>query len=720
MRSTRRHIQSKHYDRQLPWLLMLTLALFISSITAAVVVTTQKISDVDTSRIHLAVQGAVKREISDLARNVDDNAIWDDAALAVYRPKLNIKFALNSWAAATRQRTYFDRLILVDDQDRIRIAYDRGIEVTVNPADPMMQAARHLSKRLLSRGPAQSGIIESQRGLMMVAVANVRPTRSELMHLVPSKPYRLIVARPFGSGSAASIGLSLQLSEVRIKPKSESPQSVAVKDIFGKDVAAVTWPSSHSGAEALRDVLGWILAAGFLNLLLAAYLWRRGISMVERLDKAAMLDALSLLPNRRALVQALTAAEEKKVMIALAMLDLDGFKQVNDHYGHDVGDTLIRMCAARMEKVAEKNMLLVRLGGDEFAILVVGDNAAARLETVSQKLLLSLGAPFLIDARSLAIGASIGLVEASLGDMTATEAMRRADTAMYASKRAGKMRFTWFNDTHEQAEEEHRRLARDLRQAIERREFRLVYQPVYSARDHSIIAVEALIRWVHSERGNVQPNVFIPIADQYGLITEIGRQVVEHVAVDSETWGTMQVCLNMSPAQVRAPDYVGQLHDCLVAVGVPPERIALEIGEALFLADRDHAEKVVRGLLDLGISITLDNFGADAGALNVLRQTGFSTIKLDKALVAAAESNAVALAMLQSTIAVAHAQGTMVVAEGVETETQAQLMRIAGCDALQGWLFGEAIEHDEMTRLLNSKGGKKRHNGRRIGALASV
>jgi diguanylate cyclase (GGDEF)-like protein len=704
MRNDDRPVSPILEDWQLPWLLVLTLALFIFSIGSAVVLTTQKISTIENGRTKTSIEVAIKREIDDLAKNSDDNSIWDDAALSVYRDTVDMRFAEQSWASATRQKTYFDRLILLNKQGDIRLAYHNGLPITPRPESEILKAGRILAAKLTPSGPAISGIVKEGGNLYIIAASVIRPSNPEFKSIVPKgRENAIVVVKPLSHETAAMLANTLQLPSLQLVESSEQPQSLKIFDLYDKPVGALIWPTTHSGTAALRDVFWWIIAIGMLNFIIGVYLWHRGMRVMTRLGNAAMVDTLSQLPNRRALRERLDAAHKNGDTIGLALLDLDGFKPINDNYGHDVGDELIRICGRYMRDIAGEHNLSIRLGGDEFAVFVAGPNAAQEIEDIARKLIGLFSTPIQIGARTMAIGTSIGLASGELKTTEPAEIMRRADIAMYESKKAGKMRYTWFDDAFDKQRTKAQKMAHDLRLALQRKEFSMVYQPVFDARTSEIISVEALLRWTHPEHGPIAPSEFLPIADKTGLIMPIGREVLNLVVQDCAIYTALTISLNLSPAQARAPDYVERLQKGLTEVGITPDRIQIEIGEKLFLADAERNLALAQALSDLSIDMTLDNFGAGAAALNALRNGGFSRIKLSGSLVKEAEHNPVTMAMLQSAVNVAHAQRMHVTAEGVETEAQADLMRVLGCDALQGWLYGQAVDGKGLAELYGAR-----------------
>jgi diguanylate cyclase (GGDEF)-like protein len=459
----------------------------------------------------------------------------------------------------------------------------------------------------------------------------------------------------------------------------------------------------YLGARGLiADSAGYRALGISLALYMAAVLVfiRLGLSSIDNLESLGLTDSLSGLPNRRALhLDIVRAAADEEV--ALALIDLDGFKSVNDHYGHFVGDKLIKECARLLLELCGEEARAYRLGGDEFAIVVIGPIAGNILEGLCRRLLERLGKPISIDDRQLSIGASIGLSRSTRDTRSSSSDMlRQSDVAMYASKTGGKMRCTWFTSDFDVKREVSAQVEADLRDAIANDEFQLHYQPLVDAASGAIVAVEALIRWERPDGTSISPALFIPIAEETGLINAIGRWVLRRACFDGLQWEGIKLSVNVSPAQLRNPDFPVQLGHILEETGFPPERLELEITETYLVGDPIVAGRALDMIRGFGVGVALDDFGTGYASIGFLRQFRFEKLKIDRSLVVEATDDTGSRAMMVSSIAVARAMNMFVTAEGVETQAQAALARTAGCDQIQGWLYYKAIPADEITRHL--------------------
>ena len=344
-----------------------------------------------------------------------------------------------------------------------------------------------------------------------------------------------------------------------------------------------------------------------------------------------------------------------------------------------------------------------RLGGDEFAIAKVGPLAGTILEGICRSAVTRLCSPILFDGRSIVIGASVGLARSINGEgLSSSELLRRSDVAMYASKRGGRMRCTWFSVDFDRDREAQRELEDELRVALANDEFDLAYQPLVHAETQKIVAVEALIRWNRRKGDPIGPHVFIPVAEESGFINAIGLWVLRKVCSDALKWPSITLSVNISSAQLRNPEFPIQLGQILEETGFPAERLELEVTETCLVLDPIVAERSLDVIRGFGVNISLDDFGTGYASIGFLRQFRFEKLKLDRSLVIHAGDDDGSRAMMLSSITVARALNMGVTAEGVETEEQAAMVRTAGCDQIQGWLYYKAMPAAEIDKLLGA------------------
>jgi len=458
----------------------------------------------------------------------------------------------------------------------------------------------------------------------------------------------------------------------------------------------------------LSDEIALVSPASLLIASITVYaatifgLGRIGISNVNRLEKLGQTDSLCLLPNRRALHNDIKHNAKEGDEVAFALIDLDSFKLVNDHHGHAMGDQLICECSSILQELCEPEARCYRLGGDEFAITVIGPVAGTILEGLCRTFLERLAMPISIGDHRFSIGASVGLAQSTgVNSISSSELLRRSDVAMYASKRGGRMRCTWFRDEFDRNREALRVLDNELRQALANEEFVLHYQPLVDADTHAITAVESLLRWNRPDGQAIGPNVFIPVAEQSGLINAIGLWVLRKGCTDALQWADITLSVNISAAQLRDPEFPVQMGLILEETGFPAERLDLEITETCLVLDPVVAERSLDVIRGFGVNVSLDDFGTGYASIGFLRQFRFEKLKLDRSLVVQASEDEGSRAMMLSSISMARALGMGVTAEGVETQAQADLVRTAGCDQIQGWLYYKAMPSTQISDLLN-------------------
>lgn len=499
------------------------------------------------------------------------------------------------------------------------------------------------------------------------------------------------------------IGVKLRLADHRFSSRfAVYVPLVVLSAIFGGLLLAILIQLDSEDMPRLST----LVAGGSAYLGAMALLIRFGLNHVRQLEELGLTDSLSQVPNRRALHIDFQRHAESGEEAALALIDLDGFKLVNDHYGHFVGDRLIKECASLLREVCRDEARFYRLGGDEFAILVVGQIAGNILEGICRKLLGRLTAPFHIDDRTIVVGASIGLARSSAEERTSSsELLRRTDVAMYASKDAGKMRCTWFSSEFDKNRDLIRGIDAELRQALVNNQFRIHYQPLVDAHSRAIVAVEALLRWERPDGSRVGPDVFIPIAEESGLINAIGLWVLRQACLDAMDWHGIMLSVNVSAAQLRNPEFPIELGLILEETGFPPSRLELEVTETYLVIDpvvAGHSLEVIR---DFGVGIVLDDFGTGYASIGFLRQFRFEKLKIDRSLIVDATCDEGSRAMMLASIAVARALDMDVTAEGVETQDQADLARTAGCDQMQGWLYFKAMAAEQISEHLTNAAG---------------
>ncbi|MEP2706700.1 MAG: EAL domain-containing protein [Roseibium sp.] len=418
---------------------------------------------------------------------------------------------------------------------------------------------------------------------------------------------------------------------------------------------------------------------------------RRANALIEHM---AERDFLTGIGNRSwFLKQAETLLSEQlesgQETLTLFLIDLDNFKVVNDTSGHPAGDEVLKQVTSRFKAISQGKTILARFGGDEFAALgqFVSEQAA---EVFAEGLVNVTRKPFRIGTRDFAIGATVGFARIRKDRDTVSDLMRRSDIALYKAKESGRGRALAFENEMELEVRERRELESDLREAFEFNKLTVEFQPIVGARSGQVVSSEVLVRWIHPERGDVSPDVFIPIAEHAGLILPLGSWVLKHAcSVAAQCPDLQSIAVNLSPIQFMDPNLVEMVSSILTETGFPADRLVLEITESVFLKDVGSASHKLEQLRDMGIRIALDDFGTGYSSLSYLRQYKFDKIKIDKSFVDEIGERSDGLAIISAVIALAHNLGLEVTAEGVERQFQVDALRTLGCDSMQGYYFGK-------------------------------
>jgi len=423
----------------------------------------------------------------------------------------------------------------------------------------------------------------------------------------------------------------------------------------------------------------------------------------QRIAFLAHHDPLTGLANRAALTQKIEEAAARQRRrhepFAVLLLDLDRFKQVNDTLGHPAGDALLTEVATRLRSLLRETDVLARIGGDEFAIIQPGEaNQREAARAMAERILEMLARPFEIDGGNIGIGTSIGIALAPEHESGSDELLKMADLALYRAKSAGRNGYCFFDPEMSEVASARQEIESDLRRAIQQDELELHYQPIVDARTRKISSVEALVRWRHPAKGLLFPDLFIPLAEETGLIAQIGDWVLRTACAEAATWpADIKVAVNLSLVQFRKTNLVDAVMRALVDSGLRPERLELEITETALIESAAECLPALRQFKSLGITIVLDDFGTGYSSLSQLAMFPFDRIKIDKSFTQNLTKRSECAAIISATLTLAQSLDIATTAEGVETADQYRILRLAGVTSLQGYLFkrpGPACEID--------------------------
>ena len=404
-------------------------------------------------------------------------------------------------------------------------------------------------------------------------------------------------------------------------------------------------------------------------------------------------DALTGLANRRAMYSFLQARLEAGPSIDLPLqllyLDLDGFKPVNDTFGHSAGDRVLEEVAQRLKECMRGNDLVARIGGDEFVVVATGLNDKSLVEKLCQRLLDSLRKPISIDKHDVSVGCSIGIVSAPKDGLDLDALLRYADIALYEAKAAGRNTWMFYCTQMSSRLLVRRQLEADLKVALRQEEMRLEYQPRFDVQSGQLTGAEALVRWQHPVRGYLQPDIFISIAEEAGLIVPLSDWVLREACLDALGWtDDIFVSVNLSPIEFKRSDLVARVQSVLVETGISPARLELEVTESVMLDNTTDALAVMESLKALGVRLVMDDFGTGYSSLSYIHSYPFDGLKIDRSFIAALDGSASGRAIMEAIIGMGNAMGMIITAEGVETQEQLEILSQLQCHQAQGFYLG--------------------------------
>lgn len=652
-----------------------------------------------------------------IAHDQESATVWDDAVT-------HVAAGDRDWMAANLGRwmnSYFghDAAFVLGPTDQLAYGYSATeandqVAFAFVAADAL-KLVKKLRKRLAdgdTAGVSDKSLTIGESDIVKIrdrpAILSVKPIVSDSGEIAVDEQHQFvhIALRYLDGDFAHTLASEYLFNDLRFEWKKDGQAGRSVFPLAsrsGQVFGYFSWVPFRPGTEVLRPTEPVLAVGGLLVLaVMSAFvllLQGRSSRLREsqsRLQHLAHHDVLSGLPNRAAFNAAVEETLAKS-QAAVLFVDLDRFKNVNDTLGHPVGDKLIAEVGSRLRSAAGTGVLVARIGGDEFTI-IIPDPKMNLVEKLAENIVAAIRSPFEIDGQPILIGASIGIAVSSSGS-DAQDLVRRADIALYHAKEAGRNQFAIFGQHMDDLIRTRRDLERDLRTALQTGdEIAVHYQPIYAS-NARLIGVEALTRWRHPTRGLVQPETFISIAEEAGLIDRLGEIVMSTALTDAKKWPELIVAVNASPVELRSETYALRVIGLLDKFNFDPRQLEIEITESAVLENEEACRRNIRALREIGVQIALDDFGTGFSSFGRLQKLDVDRIKIDRCFVGEYGKPGSNAGIVQAMIELAHAGGMRATAEGVETPEQQAWLIDAGCDELQGFFLSRPVVASEIERL---------------------
>jgi diguanylate cyclase (GGDEF)-like protein len=690
-----------------------------------------RIDDRSIARESRAVQTGLSEVASRIPIEQDSSAVWDDSVV-------NLRANNDGWIADNLgewMSRYFghDRVYILDAGNRVVRAVAGGARVDPSAYEDDREAIEPLVTSLrASMAEASAGKADSTEAITglgtrdysvlgngVAAIVSVRPVvpTTEAVHQAPGTEFLLVSIRFINSALVGEISAKYEVPALDFETVAKSDGERAAIPLLtsaGRVIGFFTWVPEKPAFQLIRETgpaIGIAVAAAGAAVYLLLRRLRRTSSQLEHSKAEASFlafhDPLTKIPNRALfedrLEQALANMRRTGTSVALHYIDLDRFKHVNDTLGHPAGDELICAAAARLAGLADQVDTVARLGGDEFALIQFQIDGTPAALALAQRIVDAFEMPFDLAGHTARIGASVGVVVAPDGHAHANDLMRQADIALYEAKDAGRGRCQLFEDSLDETVKDRRALELDLGAALAANEgLELVYQPIFSTRSGRIDGAEALVRWNHSTRGRMSPAMFVGLAEERGLIDQLGLWVIRNACQFAVSSQLPWVAVNVSPLQFRDEHFADTVFGVLAETGLHPRRLEIEITEGLLLQNSPLIQSTLVRLRAGGIRVALDDFGTGYSSISYLRHHGVDKLKIDQSFTKQLGLDHEIDSIVKSIIDLGRAMHMVVTAEGVETEAQRAVLTAMDCNQLQGYLLARPLTPEKLTETLGN------------------
>jgi diguanylate cyclase (GGDEF)-like protein len=682
---------------------------------------------ISSARQKQLVELIVSRLQARIAHDQESSTVWDDAVNAV-QGEVDTEWLdnnLGKW-----MHTYFGHngAFVLSPKLEVKYAFlstepdnSSAYDIIKPSSDPL---ARKLQTRLaagdktgvndkvLSIGESDFASIAGRP-----AIVSIKPITSDTGNLtpVPGQEFLHVAVQFLDEGFLKELAEDYQFDDLRFSKRETANDTRSYAELraaSGQVVGYFSWKPFRPGSAVVQATTPVLAGVGFALLalltLLGGLLWKRSLHLRAsqvQLTHLAHNDVLTGLPNRATFARRLEemlAASDKIHSNAVLYLDLDRFKEVNDTLGHPVGDQLIIQVAARLRETAGAETIVARVGGDEFTA-AIGNVSQQDVERLCDRFIAAIRLPFTVEGQPILIGLSIGVAMGSGQEIIASELTRKADIALYHAKAAGRNRFAIFGSHMDEMVKSRRDLERDLRDAIEHGEqIEVHYQPVFTAAEHRIKGVEALVRWRHPTKGMIPPTIFIPVAEETRLIESLGERVLNEACSAALEWKGLEVAVNASAIELRSETYAPRVLSILNRLGFDPNKLEIEITETALADSTGNCERNITALRAIGVRFALDDFGTGFSSFGRLQRLDVDRIKIDKCFVDGFGKPGGNEDIVKAMIGLAHAKGLATTAEGIETQEQNDILATLGCDDLQGYLFSKPLPSAQISEMIGA------------------
>lgn len=679
---------------------------------------------ISSARQKQLVNLIVSKLHANIAHDQESSTVWDDAVEAVQNG-VDTKWLdnnLGKW-----MHTYFghDGAFILSPKREAVYAFlvnepnASAYNIVKSASEPLAQKLQKrlaagdttgVNDKVLSIGESDFALIAGRP-----AIVSVKPIVSDTGDItIPSGQEFLHVAvRYLDSDFLTQLAEDYQFDDLQFSRGEDfhDGRSYAeIRSASGDVLGYFAWRPFQPGSAVIDETTPMLLGVGIsvlaIMVLLGIVIWKRSVHLRASQAQLAHLahnDVLTGLPNRATFAKRLTkmlADSDRSHANAVLYLDLDRFKEVNDTLGHPVGDQLIIQVSARLQEIAGPDTLVARLGGDEFtaAIRIVSQQD---VEQLCNRFITAIRQPFAINGQPILIGLSIGVALGNGHEIDAMELTRKADIALYHAKAAGRNRFAIFGAHMDEMVRSKRDLERDLRDAIKSPDqIEVHYQPVFTAADHKLKGVEALVRWRHPVKGIISPEVFIPVAEDTRLIEVLGEKVLKEACAAAVKWDGLEIAVNASAIELRSESYSARVIAILAKAGLDPKRLEIEITETSLADSSGNCERNISALRSIGVRFALDDFGTGFSSFGRLQRLHVDRIKIDKCFVDGFGKPGGNEEIVKAMIGLAHAKGLATTAEGIETKEQNTILREMGCDDLQGYLLSKPLPEAKISEMI--------------------